>query len=101
MRGAEERAHKTRKWRGFKIKHFPKLAFLTKFIFSEARVGDPTKPHFQELHMVGERGQRRSEETYTDRGRGTSQRMREREREREREGEYRGLQERLESWLAR
>ena len=37
-------APKIETWRGFKIKHFPKLAFLTQCTFSAARVGDPTRP---------------------------------------------------------
>ena len=36
-------APKIRTWRGFKIEHFSKLAFLTQCTFSAARVGDPTR----------------------------------------------------------
>ena len=57
VRGAEERAHKIRKWRGSTIKDFPKLAFLIKF--SDARVGHPRKPHLQELHMAAFRERER------------------------------------------
>ena len=38
-------APKIRTWRGFQIKHILKLAFLTKGIFLEARVGDPSEAH--------------------------------------------------------
>ena len=62
MRGAEERAHKIRKWRGFKIKHFLKPAFLTKFIFSEARVGGPHKAPFSRLEYGSLPGERKREE---------------------------------------
>ena len=60
-------------------------------------MGDPTKPHFQELITAMSResergGARRHKETERE---GTRQKMRERDRER-----CRGLQERWESWFA-
>ena len=59
---SQREAPKIRKWRGFKIKHFLKPAFLTKFIFPEARVGDPTKPHFQELNLAADTERHREAE---------------------------------------
>ena len=61
---------KIRKWRGFEIKHFLKLALLAKVIFPKARVGDPTTPHFQDLSLAAERE--------TQRGREKGQRVRNR-----------------------
>ena len=69
VRGAEERAHKIRKWRDFKIKHFLKLAFVTKFIFSEARVGGPHKAAFSRLEYGGLPGERKREEEGRQRAR--------------------------------
>ena len=53
---------KNRTWRGFETKHFLKLVLLAKVFFPEARVGDPTTPHFQELHLAAERERERHRE---------------------------------------